>query len=82
MAEGLQCWDATGALLVDNTTRIARILGIIAPTASGSMTVPEFATGIAFARPLTSTSSKTPQVYIAGTTLSWVGSQTIVYGVW
>lgn len=47
MPQGLQCWDASGNLTVDITTRLTRVLGsqTIASGASGTITHAGFSTG-------------------------------------
>lgn len=47
MPQGLQCWDASGNLILDLTDRITRVLGQvnIAAGASGYITDARFATG-------------------------------------
>ena len=31
MSQGLQCWDASGKLILDVTDRLTRLLGVIIP---------------------------------------------------
>jgi hypothetical protein len=52
MAYGLQTWDANGNLLIDTSTIIGRIIGVIdASAASGSATVAGLDQGTPFAIP-------------------------------
>lgn len=50
MASGLRCWDGSGALQLDATTRMGRIIGEVttAQDQPGSIDVPAFAQGQGF----------------------------------
>ena len=76
MSQGLQIWDANGALTVDITTRLASLIGWVDTNgANGSLSVPDFGRGTPFAfaniTVLGGISSVTPAVTASGTTLSW-----------
>ena len=49
MPQGLQIWDASGALVLDTNTMHTRMVGVIQGPASGSISVPIFANGRPFA---------------------------------
>jgi hypothetical protein len=75
---GLQCFDASGNLIVDITSRLTRIAGSAQVNASGSVTVPVGAVWYAF-QALTiwgyvSMNCLRPNFSISGTTLSWTYS--------
>lgn len=93
MTAGLQCFDASGQLTLDVTTRLGRIIGQVQTTGSaGSLTAPGFSQGEPFfcllpiAYPGAGASGGTvwPKVSISGQTLSWSsGSQAyLLYGVY
>ena len=78
MAAGLQCFDASGNLIVDITSRLTRIAGSAAVNANGSVAVPVGAVWYAF-QPTTiwgyiSMNIQRPVFSVSGTTLSWVYS--------
>lgn len=80
MPQGLQIWDENGNLILDATTKIARIYQTFASgTANGSVNVPELGDGgepFAFVEdnsadlPLAQVYCY-PNVNIVGTTVSW-----------
>lgn len=94
MAQGLQVWDASGNLILDATTRVGKILGVVDVIAgvNSSVTNAGFALGQFFfvLTPLATYSTFRPTMaFNAGTnTLSWdwqgrpgVNCK-LVYGVW
>lgn len=96
MAYGLRVWDASGNLTLDTSTRLGRVLGYVEVTTDGSLTVPGFSTGTAFARVNTTGNSVgpdaeyswPPNISISNNTLSWSypsstkGPAVIIYGVY
>lgn len=91
MPAGLQIWDATGHLIVDTTSKLARIIGSVAIGAgnqTSSVTDSHLSEGTPFF--FLAYNGLTPLVVsIAGTTISWapavgfVGTftGTLYYGV-
>jgi len=79
MAAGLQVWDASGNLILDTSTIVGRIIGIIdASASSGSATVAGLDQGTPFAIPQLTQSSSVlygtntyPNCTFSGTTVSW-----------
>ena len=76
MPAGLQVFDASGAIVLDTTMRVARLLGqIITPVGvtSGASSDPDLATGTPFyfAQPLGATSTAPVGVSFSGNTLNW-----------
>lgn len=77
MPQGLQVWDATGALLVDTSIKIGRIYGQISKVgsgAAGSQVIPEWSKGTPFwlliQVPTTGTYEQV-SITRTGTTLNW-----------
>lgn len=83
MTADMQCWDANGNLLVDFTTRLARVLGSqyidgIGSDGSGSLMDTNLSQGEPFAifqpeglfNPISGDSPR-PNIIISGNTISW-----------
>lgn len=77
MSQGLQVWNPAGQLILDTNMRLLKILGTVVATAptGGSLTVPEFADGLAFANAIPIGNQTPGYLYfnyeISGTTLTW-----------
>lgn len=89
MAVGIQIWDASGTSVIDETTRLARILGITTSgTSGGSLSDSGFSTGTPFAVFIPTIGNEFGGVYAtptwSGTTMSWGNSVAgrIVYGIY
>lgn len=90
MGLGIQVRDAAGNLLLDNFTRVGRVIGVVpGNTAGGSFNVPSLAQGTpwAFFQVLgqMTLANVGPQVSISGTTISYTASSypfLIVYGTY
>lgn len=87
MPAGLRIWDASGSLTVSLDTRIAKFLGLIQATSSGSMTVPEFSQGTPFI--ISMPRSNGVNIFsgggggsISGTTLTWQNNASFYYGIY
>jgi hypothetical protein len=80
MAAGLQCFDASGNLIIDITSRLSRIAGSASVTANGSVALPAGGSPwYAFQNTVTpwgyiSMNCQRPVFTISGTTLSWTYS--------
>jgi len=96
MPAGLQVWDATGALVLDTSTIVARVLGSITTSdLSGSLTDAGFLTGnpfwaVATSQPWYFNALLHESISVTGSTLAWDftagfvgpgGTFTIIYGV-
>ena len=92
MPQGLQCWDASGNLVLDVTDRLTRILGEVGTgTTSGSVNDANFATGT----PWFFVRDNSPQtfdesgiatnypcrIWIDGNTLNWEFSTSTAYPI-
>lgn len=89
MAVGIQIWNTSGSSVIDETTRLARILGITnSGTSGGSLTNSGFDTGSPFAVFLPNSTTYFTGNYAkptwSGTTMSWGSSVDgkIIYGVY
>jgi hypothetical protein len=89
MAVGIQIWDASGNSIIDENSRLARILGITnSGTSGGSVTDSGFATGSPFAVFIPNGTTYFTGEYAhpswSGTTMSWSASVAgkIIYGVY
>lgn len=97
MPQGLQCWDASGTLLVDITDRLTRILGVTTVSAGGSGTVTDdgFLTGSPFCIAIRSavglstfnSSMVPPDISFASNVMSYAanspsGDHYLIYGVY
>lgn len=79
MSQGLQIWDAGGALVMDTTTRVATLVGRVATgTSNGSVSNAALAKGVPIYFTVLDQSAQTnpywqyyPSFFISGTTLSW-----------
>lgn len=73
MPQGLQIWDASGALVFDTTLRTATLFGIIHITGSGSVTDADFAKGdpFWFYLPLDYSAVISLNVTFSSNTFSW-----------
>lgn len=75
MPAGLQIFDATGELKLDITDRVFRFLTVVVPSGvSGSVAVPELATGTALVATIPGTTDDTkkpPVVSSGGGVVSW-----------
>jgi hypothetical protein len=79
MTVGLQVWDASGNLIIDQSTVLGRVIAIIdANTSSGSVSVPGLDQGTPFAIPMlqqggaSETPTNTyPDCTFSGTVVSW-----------
>lgn len=91
MPAGFQAWDASGALIIDITTRTGFVIGSVAINLfnqSGSVTNAGFADGSPFYFIVAATgeSGRYPQVSFSGNTMTWTQSTaanfagTIFYG--
>jgi hypothetical protein len=79
MAAGIQCFDASGNLLVDVTSRLARIVGSAPVTANGSVLVPTAGDLFYAFQPFaiwgfTNMNVLRPNFSVSGATLSWTYS--------
>jgi hypothetical protein len=86
MPTGLQCWDASGNLTVDLTSRMTRLLGYVNQGA-GSLQEPALAQGIPFVIPvLNQNGLMYPENLtvptISGTTVAWGGAAHFYYGTY
>ena len=86
MPTGLQCWDASGNLTVDLTSRMTRLLGYVNQGA-GSIQELALAQGIPFVIPvLNQNGLMYPENVnvpaIAGTTVTWAGAAHFYYGTY
>ena len=92
MPAGLQTFDATGNIIVDITTRITRVSGVVAIPAgsTGSVVVPNASQGtIWYAFCHQSGDRYYPAIIINGATISWnpttqgtPSDKTLIYGVY
>ncbi len=89
MGLGVQMWDAAGNLLLDNFTRVGRVIGVVSGnTSGGSFNVPSLAQGRPGVLPVLgqmTLANVGPQVSISGTTISYTASSypfLIVYGTY
>jgi hypothetical protein len=91
VAAGIKIWDAAGVLIVDLTTRLSRVAGVVnVPAASsGSVTLDGSGTPWYYVKPV-GTNSYAPLITVSGNTISWVPDPTypggaldssIIYGV-
>ncbi len=76
MAAGLQCFDASGNLIVDITSRLTRIAGSASVSANGSVAVPSGGSIWYAFQALTiwgyiSMNVQRPNFSVSGTTLIW-----------
>lgn len=93
MAQLIMRDPVTGAVLLDLSTRLARILGVVQVSADGSLDHDGFATGTPFARVMYAgadpdlVSAYLPFVSFSGSTMTWdfpaasAGPSMIIYGV-
>ncbi|WP_210132399.1 hypothetical protein [Stenotrophomonas rhizophila] len=86
MPTGLQCWDASGNLTVDLTSRMTRLLGYVNQGA-GSLQESALAQGIPFVIPvLNQNGLMYPENLtvptISGTTVAWGGAAHFYYGTY
>lgn len=86
MPTGLQCWDASGNLTVDLTSRMTRLLGYVYQGA-GSIQEPALAQGIPFVIPvLNQNGLMYPENLtvptISGITVTWGGAAHFYYGTY
>lgn len=76
MAHGLRTWDDAGNLMIDITTRLSRILGVVALPRNGSLINAGLLTGTGFAVQLSSAATEEYSIVLnftfSGSTLSWV----------
>jgi len=85
MGAGLQCWDASGHLIVDTSDRMGRICGSVTTTTGGTgtqtFTIPAGCTGFWFASTVPDLAGS-PNISLSGGTLTWTGGAktTIFYG--
>lgn len=92
MPAGVQTFDAAGNIIVDITTRITRVSGIVSIPAgsTGSVAVPNASQGtIWYAFLHTSGDRYYPVVTVSGGTISWTPStqgtpanKSLIYGVY
>jgi hypothetical protein len=98
VAQGLQCWDASGVLLVDVTDRLTRILGFYSMSAgsSGTITDAGFLTGSGFCIAVRTNNGGgdifnntmvAPDVSFSGSDLNYAsrattGDHLLIYGVY
>lgn len=97
MPQGLQCWDASGTLLVDITDRLTRILGAtaISAGATGSVMNDGFLTGTpfciairtAYGSAYMNSSMVAPVIGFVGNTMNYAanspsGDHYLIYGVY
>lgn len=88
MPQGLQIWDASGNLIVDTTSRLARIIDSVTITSSnmsGSVNNARLAEGEGFYF-LAGSNDNMPTVSFSGTTMTWTQFATgwvgrLFYGV-
>lgn len=86
MPTGLQCWDASGNLTVDLTSRMTRLLGYV-NQAAGSLQEPALAQGIPFVIPvLNQNGLMYPENLtvptISWTSVAWGGAAHFYYGTY
>ena len=92
MTYALRVYDTVGNTLLDTSTRMGRVLGVVfaAAGSSGSITNDGFNTGVGFFATIILTGSSKhgcPNITLSGTTLTWSGVSggtadvNIVYGV-
>lgn len=91
MSTGLRVWDASGNLVIDETTRLGRILGQTqSGTSGGTINNAGFLTGTPFAVVLPATdtvslASSYPSPTFSGSDMNWGASGNdclIIYGVY
>ena len=93
MSQGLQVWDAWGALVMDTTTINGLVIGnFVTSVSNGSLTDSRLGNGVPFiiSAPLfLAPQSKPPVIWVSGNTIYWEfppGSTTnvmssVIYGV-
>ncbi len=90
MPLGVQIWDEHGNLMIDQFTRVGRIMGVVAGnTAGGSISDGNLAQGTPFASVMllgvVNLADLAPQVSISGTTITYTSSSYpfyIIYGTY
>lgn len=87
MPTGLQCWDESGALTVDLTSRMTRLLGSVNQGTAGSRQEPALAQGIPFVLPILDQNGLmypefAPVPTISGTTITWVAAANFYFGTY
>lgn len=86
---GFQCWDTAGNLIVDTTSRLGRVMGVIAVSSDGSLSDAQLTTGTPFYMfsAVNYTVFVQPSVTFSGATMSWAAqggnayNGYILYGV-
>lgn len=87
MTAGFKSYDAAGNPEITISTRFTRILGAVQASGSGSINVPDLAEGTPFM--LSRPQSTGVNIFsggavgvISGTTISWSGPATFLYGIY
>lgn len=90
MAQGLQVWDASAALIFDTSAALFRELGVVAigsDNNSGSVTDAGFSEGLPMWFVISTQLDNYPDISFSGTTLTWTAngtpfSGTLYYGTY
>lgn len=87
MPAGLRTWNAAGVPEITISTRMTRLLGVVNATSSGSVVVPELASGTPFMFGVPRSSgvnifSGGGGGTISGTTVSWQAGANFIFGVY
>jgi len=79
---GFQAWDSTGNLIVDTTSRLGRILGVINISSDGSLSDGQLTTGAPFYvfASINFSSFSQPLVGFSGSTMTWATQASGAYG--
>lgn len=82
MTTGFQAWDSAGHLIVDTTSRLGRIMGVISVSADGSLSDAQLTTGTPFYvfASIDFSSFSQPLVTFSGATMTWATQSSGPYG--
>lgn len=89
MTTGFQAWDSANNLIVDTTSRLGRIMGVIAISSDGSLSNGQLTTGTPFYvfASINFSSFTQPLVTFSGATMTWATQTSgayngnLIYGV-